>query len=95
MRERRIYSGLLGLEELDAVSAEEKPELAAERRLNFDRLSTLIQRLKPLDRQVILCWLESMDTESIAEVTGLSPASVAMRVHRIKGILTRQFGQGV
>lgn len=95
MRERRIFSALVSLEELDTVSAEEQPQLAAEQRINVSRLSMLIQRLKPLDRQVILCWLEGMDTASIGEITGLPSGGIAMRVRRIKSILTRQFGQGV
>jgi RNA polymerase sigma-70 factor (ECF subfamily) len=57
----------------------------------LDRLSALIQRLRPLDRQVIVCYLEDMDAASIAEITGLSPANIAMRIHRIKNVLARWF----
>ena len=60
----------------------------------MERLSILIQRLKPLDRQVIISYLEDMDAASIGEITGLSPANVAMRIHRIKNILARQFREG-
>lgn len=95
MRERRVFSTLVSLEELERFSDKEQTQLAAEQRINLTRLSMLIQRLKPLDRQVILCWLEGMDAGSIGEITGLSPGSVAMRVHRIKNILAGQFGQGV
>jgi RNA polymerase sigma-70 factor, ECF subfamily len=95
VRERRVFSTLVSLEELETFSAKEQAEIATEQRLNLTRLSMLIQRLKPLDRQVIICWLEGMDAASIGEITGLSPGSVAMRVHRIKNILARQFGQGV
>ena len=35
-----------------------------------------------------------MDAASIAEITGLTAANVAMRIHRIKNILTRRFHQG-
>jgi RNA polymerase sigma-70 factor (ECF subfamily) len=61
--------------------------------VDLNRLSTLIQRLKPLDRQVIVCYLEDMDATSTGEITGLSPANVAMRVHRIKNILAKRFRQ--
>jgi RNA polymerase sigma-70 factor (ECF subfamily) len=60
----------------------------------LDRLSTLIQRLKPLDRQVIISYLEGMDANSIAEITGLSSPNVAMKIHRIKNVLKRQFAEG-
>lgn len=58
------------------------------------QLTELIQRLKPLDRQVILAWLDGMDATEIAELTGLSSVNVATKVHRIKSILARDF-QGV
>jgi hypothetical protein len=32
-----------------------------------------------------------MDTATIAEVTGLSPANVRMKIHRIKNILSSRF----
>lgn len=94
MREKRTFSTLVSLEELETLSDKEQSELAAEQRMNLGRLSTLIQRLKPLDRQVIVSWLEGMDATSIGEITGLSPGSVAMRIHRIKNLLTRRFREG-
>jgi RNA polymerase sigma-70 factor (ECF subfamily) len=51
----------------------------------------LISGLRPLDRQVILLYLEQLDGASIAEITGLSPANVATRVHRIKQLLISVF----
>jgi RNA polymerase sigma-70 factor (ECF subfamily) len=66
-------------------------EADTDRRKNLERLERLIRQLKPIDRQVIISYLEDMDAASIAEITGLSPASVAMRIHRIKNILARRF----
>jgi RNA polymerase sigma-70 factor (ECF subfamily) len=51
----------------------------------------MIQRLKPLDRQVMVSYLEGLDAATTAEITGLSPANVAMKIHRIKSMLARQF----
>ena len=68
-------------------------ELAASRSQAIERISTLIQRLKPIDRQIIVSYLEEMDANSIGEITGLSPANVAMKIHRIKNILKRWFGE--
>jgi RNA polymerase sigma-70 factor (ECF subfamily) len=48
----------------------------------------VIHQLKPLDRQIIICYLEDMDTAAIAEVTGLSRANVAMKIHRIKNVIS-------
>src|SRR5262245_46459605 len=65
-----------------------------ERRRAIERLYGLIRRLRPIDRQVILLYLEHIDSASIAEITGLSSANVATKVHRIKQILIQQFQQG-
>ena len=92
LRERRTFAKLVNLEDLEPLP---DPGLtASDRSLNLERLAALIQRLKPLDRQIIVSYLEDMDAASIAEITGLSPANVAMRIHRIKNVLARLFHQG-
>jgi RNA polymerase sigma-70 factor (ECF subfamily) len=93
VRERRIFSNLVGLEEFEAVSDKADSQSAANRRMDLNRLSALIQRLKPLDRLVIVSYLEGMDAGTTGEITGLSPANVAMRIHRIKNILAKRFQQ--
>ena len=94
LRERRTFLSLVSLEELEKLPETAQDELAADQRMNLERLSGLIQQLKPLDRQVIISYLEDMDAASIGEITGLSPANVAMRVHRIKNLLARRFHEG-
>ena len=94
IRERRTGSRLVTLEELDAMPAKDESEPATDRRIALERLAALIQQLKPLDRHVMVSWLEGMDAASIAEITGLSAGNVAMKIHRIKGVLTRQFHEG-
>lgn len=94
MRERRTFSGLVTLEDLETLPDKAAGPEAATRRLSLDRLSALIQRLKPLDRQVIVCYLEELDAASTGEITGLSPGNVAIRIHRIKNILSKWFHGG-
>ena len=94
MRERRIFSALVSLEELDTLPDRAEEQLAANQRIDRERLLSLIQRLKPLDRQVIVSYLEDMDAAAIGEITGLSPGNVAMRIHRIKNILAKRFREG-
>ena len=62
--------------------------------MSMERLMTLIQRLKPLDRQMMLLYLEGMDAASIGEVMGVSAGSVATKIHRIKSILAHRFHGG-
>ena len=53
----------------------------------------LIHRLKPIDRQIMLLYLEGETAGSIAEVGGLSSSNVATKIHRIKKLLkTAIFG---
>lgn len=92
MRHRR-YAGTVSLEELDPADSAEG-QTSADRRLEIERLMSLIRRLKPLDRQTVLLYLEGMQAAEIGEITGDSPGHVAVRIHRLKQILTRQFAQG-
>lgn len=94
IRQRRIFARLVTLEELEALPDQAAGHEAANRRVNLDRLSELIQRLKPLDRQVIVCYLEDLDAASIGEITGLSSGNVAIRIHRTKNILAKWFHEG-
>ena len=55
LRERRKFSNLVSLEELEMLPDRDQGQSAADRRINVERLSKLIQQLKPLDRQVIVC----------------------------------------
>ncbi len=88
IRQRRSRPQLLlSLDELQAFPV----EADADRSVLLDQLMTLIRRLKPLDRQVILAWLDGMDALEIGELTGLSPGNAATKVHRIKSILARDF----
>lgn len=94
VRQRRIRKALVSIEEIETMPSDDRSELVASQNQALDRLSVLIQKLKPLDRQIIVSYLEGMDASSTAEITGLSAANVAMKVHRIKTILKRWFHQG-
>ena len=94
LRQQRTRSQeLVGLEELENL-ADAHAAQAADRRHALDRLLAFILRLKPLDRHVILSYLEGLDAASIGEITGLSAGNVATKIHRIKNMLARQFQQG-
>lgn len=82
---------MVNLEEIDALSSP-LPDTSRQQRL--DQLFSMIRRLKPIDRQVIVAYLEDLDAASIAEITGLSARNVATKIHRIKNILSRQFRAG-
>jgi RNA polymerase sigma-70 factor (ECF subfamily) len=60
----------------------------------IDRMYEMIRTLNPLDRQVILLYLEGFDAASIADVTGISSGYVATKIHRVKTILAKRFQNG-
>jgi len=76
---------------LESLAAGGSEDQLLDRRRALERLHGLIHRLRPLDRQVMLLYLEQLDAASIAEITGLSAANVATKVRRIKQILIQQF----
>ena len=52
-----------------------------------------IHQLKPLDRQIMLLYLEGLDAAATGEVVGLSASNVATKVHRLKRVLAQQVHQ--
>lgn len=93
-QQRTRAQELVGLEDMEHLADAESGQEAADRSHSLGRLLGLIQRLKPLDRHVILSYLEGLDAASIGETTGLSAGNVATKIHRIKNMLARQFQQG-
>lgn len=94
VRNKRITLTFLTLEEAETQASNENVETHTDRNRALDRLFALIQRLDPLDRQVIMAYLGDLDAESIAEITGLSTENVWSKIHRIKNLLVRRFPRG-
>ena len=95
VRQRRArISKLSTLEEIEASPDPADHYRYTEERIALERLMRLIHRLRPMDRQVMLLYLEDMDAESIGEITGISAGNVRVLIHRVKTILARQFHEG-
>ena len=91
-RDRRAKAAqLVSIDEVDVADARDDAEAIADRIIALDRLMLLVRDLKPLDRQVVLLFLEGIDAGGIAEITGISPGNVATKIHRIKNILITRF----
>jgi len=93
-KRRKTSTNFLSLEEVGELTDNRDQEASVERRVAFEHILMLIQQLRPLDREVMLLYLEGMDAQAIGEITGISSGNVAIRVHRIKGVLTQQFQGG-
>lgn len=95
VNDRRSRSGqLLSLDEIVVADPKSSAGELAERSIAVDRLMNLIRELKPLDRQLMLLFLEGVDAAGIGEISGISAGNVATRIHRIKKILTTRFQGG-
>lgn len=95
IRSRRMNSQiLLSLDELDDLAADDDVEAVADRHDVVQHLLGLIQQLRPIDRQIILLYLEGTDATAIGEITGISSGNVATKIHRIKSVIAHRFQVG-
>ena len=76
---------------LESIADTSDGEAVLDRARTLDRVYALIQQLRPIDRQIMLLYLEDVDAPTIAEVTGLTARNVATKIHRIKQVLARRF----
>jgi RNA polymerase sigma-70 factor (ECF subfamily) len=84
----------VGIEELLFLPDRLEGEETAGRNDALGPVYELIHQLKPLDRQVMLAYLDGMDAESTSEITGLSARNVATKIFRIKQVLKNRFQEG-
>jgi len=94
VRRRARLRTLVSLDALASTPGSQDSEKSYDRRLALDRLLMLIHALQPVDKQVMLLYLEGVDAASIGEITGISAANVATKVHRIKQMLAQRFHEG-
>jgi len=90
-KRRKVSERLVELEALSADPTAQAGEAQERRREELAELQALIHRLAPLDRQIILLYLEGAAAAEIADVTGLTPGNTATKIHRIKKLLNRNF----
>jgi RNA polymerase sigma-70 factor (ECF subfamily) len=93
-RRRSRTPAFVGLDGLETMSHTVDREQTLDDRRALDRMMTLIHELEPLDRQIILLYLEEFDAATIAEITGCSAGNVATKVHRLKKLLAQRFQKG-
>jgi RNA polymerase sigma-70 factor, ECF subfamily len=94
LREKRAHGALVSLEEIDAEPVTvTQADASIDAGKALERLSEFIRQLTPIDRQVIVCYLEGLGADATAEITGVSPANVAMKISRVKRALSKRFGK--
>ena len=89
-RRRHAGKNLVSLDDIDVASEAQAIDTAVDEALMLARVHALIQRLKPLDREVFVLYLEGLPVEEIAEIAGLSRTNTGTKLHRIRTLLAMQ-----
>ncbi len=84
-RRNRRHTGTLPLAECPGLTEQD-----TERTERLQELYALIARLDPLEKAVVMLWLDEQPYEEIAAITGLTRNNVASKLHRIKLKLREQ-----
>lgn len=84
----------VSLEEMDEEINQPDSECVVDHAAILEKLRALNRRLKPIDQDVFLLYLEGLDAGGIAEVVGISPGNVSQKIHRAKKFLKQQFQTG-
>ena len=90
IRERRVNAKLVSFEEIERTMVSVEQPVDMDREMVLRDVQEVILTLKPLDRQIMISYLEGLDGASIADITGLTPANIGMKIHRIKKILAHR-----
>jgi RNA polymerase sigma-70 factor (ECF subfamily) len=93
-RRRRRTKDLVDLEDIEIPSEAPDVDVAVDEARMVSRLHALVQRLKPLDRQVFVLYLEGLSMEDIAEIAGLTETNTRTKLHRIRQLLSSQLRTG-
>jgi len=88
---RRRAQEWVSLEHAESVQdpqiLQERPDHSAA----LNRLMKLVHSLRPLDRQLVLLYLEELDAPAIGEILGMSPGYVRVQLYRARRILSQRF----
>lgn len=84
-RRNRRHTGAAPLAACMGMADEE-----AERSDRLRELDALINRLDPLEKALVMLWLDEVPYEEIARIMGLTRNNVASKLHRIKLKLREQ-----
>jgi len=68
------------------------PSPAGEREQQLRALQRFVSGLPPLDRALVLLYLDERSQREIAEVLGITESNVSTKIHRIKRRLREQLG---
>ena len=71
----------------DVETSTDDPQKSLENKQSIELLNKVIFTLKPLDRELVLLYLEGSTQEEIEAITGLSKSNISTKISRLKNIL--------
>ncbi|HEY0598201.1 sigma-70 family RNA polymerase sigma factor [Sphingopyxis sp.] len=92
-RRRHTRRGWTNIEEIELPSDDPTPFDRATSEQAMAQILSIIDRLDPPDRQILLLYLEGVEATETGEITGVSSDTVATKIHRFKAMLTRRYAQ--
>lgn len=92
-RRRHTRRRWTNIEDVELASDDPTPLERATSDQAMGEILSIIDRLDPPDRQILLLYLEGIAGSEIGEITGVTPDVVAAKVHRFKTMLTRRYAQ--
>ncbi len=95
LRQRRhARKNLVNLDDIDIASEARAVDTVVDEARMLARVYALIQRLKPLDREIFVLYLEGLSVEEMADIAGLSHTNTHTKLHRIRMLLAMQLNGG-
>lgn len=92
-RRRHTQRRWSNIEDIELTSDDPTPFERATSDQAMALILSIIDRLDPPDRQILLLYLEGVAAAETGEITGVSPEVVATKIHRFKTMLTRRFAR--
>jgi RNA polymerase sigma-70 factor (ECF subfamily) len=94
LRQKRVAKNLVSLDDIDIASEAPAADAVLDEARMLERMRTLVLRLKPIDREIFVLYLEGMSVEEMAEISGLSHTNTRTKLHRIRMLLATQLRTG-
>lgn len=79
------------LPEPPALQPREKQEEETEQRRKYRKVLRAIQSFGEIDRSIMLLYLDDHTYAEIAEIVGISPSNVGVKIHRLRRELQEKF----
>jgi RNA polymerase sigma-70 factor (ECF subfamily) len=94
LRQKRVARNLVSLDDIDVASEAPAADAVLDEARMLERIRSLVLRLKPIDREIFVLYLEGMSVEEMAEISGLSQTNTRTKLHRIRLLLASQLRTG-